>query len=371
MAVPFLDLRAQFATIADPILSAIGPVFESQQFVLGPTVEGFERAAAEAIGVRHAIGVASGTDALCLSLKALDVGPGHDVVTSPFTFFATAGAIHNAGARPVFADIEPATFNLDPASVERAWTQKTRALLPVHLYGQMADLDPLLDLCESKGAALVEDAAQAIGANGLVRGARRPAGSVGRAGCFSFFPTKNLGAYGDGGLVTTDDDALAARLRRLRVHGGERTYHHEEVGFNSRLDALQAAVLHAKLPYLAGWNGQRRANAAWYDDRLAGLSRIRTPAARPDRFHIYHQYTIRAQRRDDLKRHLDARGVGSMVYYPLPLHLQPCFRHLGYSEGDLPESERAAAEVLSLPIYPELSEAQREEVCVAIESFYR
>jgi dTDP-4-amino-4,6-dideoxygalactose transaminase len=370
VAVPFLDLRAQFATIADRILSAVGPIFESQQFVLGPAVEQFERAAAEAIGTRHAIGVASGTDALLLSLRALDVGPGDDVITTPFTFFATAGAIYNAGARPVFADIEPATFNLDPAAVERAWTDATRAVLPVHLYGQMADLEPLLDLCEANGVALVEDAAQAIGANGLVRGAWRPAGAAGRAGAFSFFPTKNLGAYGDGGLITTDDDALAARLRRLRVHGGERTYHHEEVGFNSRLDALQAAILHAKLPSLAGWNGQRRANAAWYDRRLADLAHVRTPAARADRFHIYHQYTIRAERRDELKRHLDARGVGSMVYYPLPLHLQPCFRPLGYSEGDFPESERAAAEVLSLPIYPELSEAQREEVCAAIEAFY-
>lgn len=370
MAVPFLDLRAQFATIGQEMLAAIGPVVESQQFVLGPTVERFEAAAAEALGVPHAIGVASGTDAIWLSLRALDLGPGDEVVTSAFTFFATAGAVHNVGARPVFADIEPDTLNLDPAAVERAVTDRTRVLLPVHLYGQMADLDPLLDLCERRGLALVEDAAQAIGAKGVVRGAWQAAGAVGRTGCFSFFPTKNLGGYGDGGLITTSDGALAARLRRLRVQGGERVYVHEEVGINSRLDALQAAILHAKLPHLAGWNEARRANAAWYDRRLAGIPQVRTPVARPDRFHIYHQYTIRAERRDELKRHLDARGIGSMIYYPLPLHLQPCFRHLGYEEGDLAESERAAAEVLSLPIFPELAHDQREEVAAAIEEFY-
>lgn len=370
MAVPFLDLRAQFATIGHEMLGALGPVVQSQQFVLGPTVEGFENAVAEKLGARHAIGVASGTDALWLSLRALDVGPGDEVVTSPFTFFATAGAIHNVGARPVFADIDPETFNLDPVEAARALTPKTHAILPVHLYGQMTELDALIDLCESKGLALVEDAAQAIGAKGVVRGKWRSAGTVGRAGCFSFFPTKNLGGYGDGGLVTTDDDALAGRLRRLRVHGGPRQYVHEEVGINSRLDAIQAAVLHAKLPYLDDWNEARRANAEWYDRRLGAVPQVRTPTARPDRFHIYHQYTIRAERRDELKRHLDAREIGSMIYYPLPLHLQPCFRELGYREGQLPESERAAAEVLSLPIFPELSRAQREEVAAAIEEFY-
>ncbi len=234
----------------------------------------------------------------------------------------------------------------------------------------MSELEPLLQLCERRGLALVEDAAQAIGAKAVVGGEWRSAGTVGRVGCFSFFPTKNLGGYGDGGLVTTDDDTLAARLRKLRVHGSEQAYVHEEVGFNSRLDALQAAVLYAKLPYLSGWNERRRANAAWYDQRLRGLPGVRTPVARDDRFHVYHQYTIRAERRDELKRHLDEQGVGSAVYYPVPLHLQPCFRDLGYSRGQLPEAERASREVLSLPIYAELTEEQRAEVAGAIESFY-
>ncbi|MBI4514124.1 MAG: DegT/DnrJ/EryC1/StrS family aminotransferase [Gemmatimonadetes bacterium] len=371
MAVPFLDLRVQFAEIQDEIWTVIRDVVESQQFILGPAVERFEGAITETLGVRHAIGLASGTDALFLSLRALDLGPGDEVVTTPFTFFATAGAIHNAGARPVFVDIEPDTLHLDAARVEDVLTPRTRAVLPVHLFGQMADLDPLLELCERHGLVLVEDAAQAMGSRGLVRGAWRMAGTVGRVGCFSFFPTKNLGGYGDGGLVVTDDDGLAARLRRLRVHGGARTYFHEEVGVNSRLDALQAAVLLAKLPYLAGWNEERRANAAWYDRRLAGLAQVKTPVAQPDRLHTYHQYTIRAQRRDELKRFLDARGIGNAVYYPLPLHLQPCFQGLGYRPGRFPEAERASAEVLSLPIYPGLTQAQREEVAGALEAFYR
>ncbi len=370
MGVPFLDLRAQFATISEEIWAAMRAVVESQQFVLGFTVERFEKALAEAVGARHAVGVASGTDALLLSLRALGVGAGAEVITSPFTFFATAGAIRNAGGHPVFADIEPDTFNLDPERAARAVTPKTKAVLPVHLFGQMSELEPLLQLCERRGLALVEDAAQAIGAKAVVGGEWRSAGTVGRVGCFSFFPTKNLGGYGDGGLVTTDDDTLAARLRKLRVHGSEQAYVHEEVGFNSRLDALQAAVLYAKLPYLSGWNERRRANAAWYDQRLRGLPGVRTPVARDDRFHVYHQYTIRAERRDELKRHLDEQGVGSAVYYPVPLHLQPCFRDLGYSRGQLPEAERASREVLSLPIYAELTEEQRAEVAGAIESFY-
>jgi dTDP-4-amino-4,6-dideoxygalactose transaminase len=370
MPVPLIDLRAQHASVAREVEAAIRAVVESQQFVLGPIVERFETEIARAIGARHAIGVASGTDALWLALRALDVGPGDEVITSPFTFFATAGAIHNAGARPVFADIEPDTFNLDPDRVTRAITPRTRAIVPVHLFGQMAAMEPLCELAERHGLAIVEDAAQAIGAKAAVRGEWRSAGTVGRLGCFSFFPTKNLGGYGDGGLVTTDDDALAERIRRLRVHGSARRYLHEEVGVNSRLDAIQAAVLHAKLPHLAGWNERRRANAAWYDRRFAGLAPVRTPVARPDRFHVYHHYTIRAERRDELEAFLETRGIGCAVYYPLPLHLQPCFRHLGYREGDCPEAERAAREVLSLPVYPELTEEQREEVAAAVEAFY-
>jgi dTDP-4-amino-4,6-dideoxygalactose transaminase len=298
---------------------------------------------AETLGVKHAVGCASGTDALLLSLRALDVKPGDEVVTTPFTFFATAGAVHNVGARPVFADIEPDTFDLDPAKAEAAVTERTRAVMPVHLFGQMADMPAFRALGDRRGVAIIEDAAQAIGARQRLPGGEWiTTGSLGDACAFSFFPTKNLGAFGDAGMVVTNDDATAERLRKLRVHGGKQMYHHEEVGYNSRLDALQAAVLSVKLPYLSAWSEARRENAAYYDDGLAGLEGIVAPVVRPENESIVNQYTVRVLdgRRDALMAFLKERGVGSNIYYPLPLHLQECFAYLGYGEGDFPVSRR-------------------------------
>jgi len=373
MAVPLLDLKRQYAEIADEIRARMEPVIANQAFVLGPVVEEFEAAVAELLGVTHAIGVASGTDALLLPLRALELQPGDEVITVPFTFFATAGAIHNAGGRPVFVDIDPVTFNIDPELVEAAITPRTRALIPVHLFGQMADMEPLRELADRHGLFLLEDAAQAIGARQEVGGSWRTTGEVGDCAAFSFFPSKNLGGFGDGGMIVTNDDALATRLRKLRVHGGIQMYHHEEVGTNSRLDALQAAVLHAKLPHLARWSEARRRNAAWYDARFADLERagkVERPRVLEKNESIFNQYTLRVRERDALRNWLQERGIGSAIYYPLPLHLQPCFSYLGYEPGSLPESERAAAEVLSLPIFPELNLAELEEVAAAIEAFY-
>lgn len=374
MAVPLLDLKRQYAEIAEEIRARMEPVIANQEFVLGSVVEEFEGAVAEMLGVAHAIGVASGTDALLLPLRALDLEPGDEVITVPFTFFATAGAIHNAGGRPVFVDIDPVTFNIDPSQVEAAITPRTRALVPVHLFGQMADMVPLRELADRHGLFLLEDAAQAIGARQKVGDSWRRTGEVGDCAAFSFFPSKNLGGFGDGGMIVTNDDELAARLRRLRVHGGLRTYHHEEVGTNSRLDALQAAVLHAKLPHLPRWSEARRRNAAWYDARLADLERagkLERPRVLETNESIYNQYTLRVRDRDGLRERLQARGIGSAIYYPLPLHLQPCFEYLGYEVGALPVSERAAGEVISLPIFPELRRSELEEVAEVIEEFYR
>lgn len=370
MAVPLLDLKAQFETLREDLLNALLAVIERQQFIMGDEVGQLERALAQLSATRHAVACASGTDALLLSLKALDLSPGEEVITSPFTFFATAGAIWNAGGKPVFVDIEPATFNLDPEQVEAAITPRTRAIVPVHLFGQMAAMERFQSLAARHGLALIEDAAQAIGARRRVNGQWRMAGELGTTGAFSFFPSKNLGGWGDGGMIVTQDDALAERLRKLRTHGGAKQYHHEEVGTNSRLDTLQAAVLLAKLPHLPAWSAARRRHAAYYDEALGGLEGVRTPAVEPANEPIYHQYTIRAARRDALKEHLGRRGIGCAVYYPVPLHLQPCFASLGYRAGQLPEAERAAREVLSLPIYPELTEAQQDEVVGAIRSFY-
>jgi dTDP-4-amino-4,6-dideoxygalactose transaminase len=368
-----VDLSRQHEPLADELMAAIRDVVKAQGFVLGAGVRAFEEAAAEYIGARHAIGVGNGTDALYLACRALDLGPGDEVVTTPFTFFATAGAIVNAGARPVFAEIDPTTFNVDPDAVTDAVTERTRAILPVHLFGQMAEMGPLLELADERGLAVIEDAAQAIGAKANVRGGWHSAGTVGTVGIFSFYPTKNLGGWGDGGLLTTNDEGLAERLRRLREHGQDRKlgeYQHGEVGVNSRLDGIQAAVLRVKLEHLSGWNEARRANAGWYDRELAGLSGITTPAAAVDRFHIYHHYTIRAERRDELREFLDERGIDTGIYYPRPLHLQTCFEGLDYGEGDLPEAERAAREALSLPVIPELTETERERVAEAIRRFY-
>ncbi len=373
MAVALLDLKRQHAAIGADIRARMDAVIQDQSFIMGETVAAFEAAVAELLGVEHAIGVASGTDALLLPLKALGLEPGDEVITTPFTFFATAGAIHNAGGRAVFVDIEPDTFNLDPSRVDAAITPRTRAIVPVHLFGQMADVRPLRETADRHGLFLLEDAAQAIGARQRVGDGWITTGHLGDCAAFSFFPSKNLGAFGDGGMVVTNDAALAERLRRLRVHGGLKMYHHEEVGTNSRLDALQAAVLHAKLPHLEGWSAARRRNAAWYDDRFADLERagrVRRPVVRDGNESIYNQYTLRVEARDRLREHLSTRGIGNAVYYPLPLHLQPCFAYLGYGEGEFPQSERAAQEVVSLPVFPELCPAELEEVAIAVEEFY-
>jgi len=369
--VPLLDLVAQYRTIKDEVLPAVQAVIESQQFVMGPAVPQLEAAVARLSHAVHGIACASGTDALLLPLKALHLEPGDEVITTPFTFFATAGAIHNAGGTPVFVDIDAATFNIDPAAVERAITPRTRAVLPVHLYGQMAEMEALLRIAPPRGLKLIEDAAQAIGARRQIDGEWRVAGELGWATGFSFFPSKNLGAWGDGGMMVTSDAALAERLRRLRLHGGAKQYHHDEVGTNSRLDSLQAAVLLAKLPHLASWSARRREHAAYYARALAGIPQVRPPAVDPANEHIFHQYTLRVERRDELQAHLKSKGIGSAIYYPVPLHLQQCFGHLGYRAGRLPESERASREVLSLPVYPELSRDQLDYVVDAIRGFYR
>lgn len=373
MSVPLLDLKRQYDELAEDIRERMEPVIRDQAFIMGPVVAELEAALADYLGVEHAVGVASGTDALLLPLRMLDLEPGDEVVTTPFTFFATAGAIHNAGGRPVFVDIRPDTFNIDEAQVESAVTERTRALIPVHLFGQFAEMPPLRDVADRHELLLIEDAAQAIGARQRVEGVWKHAGVLGDVASFSFFPSKNLGGFGDGGLIATNDAAIADRLRRLRVHGGLKTYYHDEVGTNSRLDALQAAVLLAKLPHLPGWHEGRRGNAAWYDARLEPLERaghLRRPIVLDHNEPIYNQYTLRVEERDALREHLAGRGIGHSVYYPLPLHLQPCFEHLGYTEGQMPESERAASEVISLPVFPELTEAELDEVASVIESFY-
>ncbi len=372
MQVPLLDLKQQHAALREELRAALERVLDSQQFILGEDVRLLEAELAAYTRARHAVGCGSGSDALLLALLALDVRAGAEVVTTPFTFFATAGAVVRAGARPVFVDIEPRTYNLDPARVEAAVTGRTRALLPVHLYGQCAEMDEVLRVSRERGVPVIEDAAQAVGASD---DKGRSAGSIGDAGCFSFYPTKNLGAAGEAGLVTTNDDRLAERLRRLRVHGGATEYHHDEVGFNSRLDTLQAAVLRVKLPHLDRWSDARRERAGTYTRLLeeAGLTEFVTPPhVRPGARHIFHQYVVRvpAPRRDPLVEHLKQNGVGTKVYYPVPLHLQPCFADLGYREGDFPESERAARETLALPMFPELTRAQQEYVVETLRRFF-
>jgi dTDP-4-amino-4,6-dideoxygalactose transaminase len=367
--IPLLDLRAQHAAIRDEVVSALMRVVDAQAFILGEPVSRLESAIAGMSHVKHAIGCANGTDALLLALRALDVGRGDEVITTPFTFFATAGAIHNVGAKPVFVDIDPVTFNIDPAQIATAVTPKTRAVIPVDLFGQMAPLEQVA--LSARGIPLIEDAAQSIGARRSIDGEWRMAGESATIGTFSFFPSKNLGGYGDGGMIVTQDDSLARRLLRLRTHGGVKTYFHEEVGFNSRLDALQAAVLEAKLPHLASWSAQRRAHAAYYTAALSDLAPdLHPPIVGPENESIYNQYTVRVARRDALQSHLKHLGIGTAIYYPLPLHLQPCFAYLGYRRGQFPESERAADEVLSLPVYPELSRAQQDEVIGAVRTFY-
>ena len=370
MRVPLLDLQLQYASIRSDIHSAIDRVCASQQFIMGPEVEQFEHEVAAAIGARHAIGVSSGTDALLVALMALGIGPGDEVVTPTFSFFATAGSVSRLGARPVFVDVDPDTLMMTAEGLRAAITDRTRAVIPVHLYGLCADMDPVTEVAMAAGLHVVEDAAQALGAS--TQG--RQAGTLAKVACFSFFPSKNLGAYGDAGLVTTDDEALAARVRRLRNHGETARYSHQEIGGNFRLDALQAAVLRVKLTHLAAWNERRRANAAVYrklftDADLAG--RVRLPAEPPGRKHIYHQYVVRVPDRDRLRDYLAAREIGTAIYYPMPFHRQACFAGLTPSDRTFPNAEAAASEVLALPIYPELTRAQQEHVVGAIADFLR
>ena len=357
MAVPLLDLKAQHATIRDEVVAAVMDVVDQQAFILA----GLSK-------VKYAVGCANGTDALLLALRALDVGAGDEVVTTPFTFFATAGAVHNVGARPVFVDIDPRTFNVSPDAIRSAVNEKTKAVIAVDLFGQMTAIEHVHEAAQ--GRPVIEDAAQSIGASRRINGAKVMAGQAATIGTYSFFPSKNLGGYGDGGMMVTQDEALFEALMKLRTHGSRRTYFHEIVGYNSRLDALQAAVLRAKLPHLESWSAARRRNAAYYDAALADVPDVVTPYIDPANTSIYNQYTVRVPQRDALHAHLKDRGIGCSVYYPLPLHLQPCFAFLGYQHGQCPESERAALEVLSLPVFPELTTAQLDEVIGAVRAFF-
>jgi dTDP-4-amino-4,6-dideoxygalactose transaminase len=331
-------------------------------------VERLERDVAQLSHTTHAIGVANGTDAILLALRALNIGRGDEVLTTPFTFFATAGAVHNVGARPVFADIEPDTFNVSVEAVAAALKPSTKAIIAVDLFGQMAPIEAIMDVAGE--VPVVEDAAQSIGARRKIDGKWVMAGEAATVGTFSFFPSKNLGGYGDGGMVVTQNDEIATRVRRLRVHGGMKTYYHEEVGYNSRLDALQAAILSAKMVSLASWSAARRKNAGYYDAAFADLDDVRTPTIDPANESIYNQYTLRVAKRDALQAHLKDKQIGSAVYYPLSLHLQPCFEYLGLKRGAFPESEKATQEVISLPVYPELKQTQLDEVIDAVRGFY-
>jgi dTDP-4-amino-4,6-dideoxygalactose transaminase len=368
MPVPLLDLRAQYARIREKVVPAMMQVVEDQTFILGKQVEDFEREIAALSHTKYAIGCANGSDALLLSLRALDIGVGDEVITTPFTFFATAGMTHNSGAKPVFADIDADTFSMNPEAAAAAVTSRTKAVMPVDLFGQMSPIERY-QVAMPK-IPLIEDAAQSIGARRSVDGEWTMAGEMATIGTFSFFPSKNLGGYGDGGMIVTQDDHLAMRLRRLRTHGAIKTYVHEEVGFNSRLDTLQAAVLSAKLPFLAEWSAARRKHAEYYDAAFRDVAEIRTPAIDEANESIYNQYTIRTDRRDALQAHLKVKEIGTAIYYPIPLHLQQCFAYLGFKPGAFPESERASKEVLSLPVYPELSQAQQDEVIEAVRSFF-
>lgn len=369
MHVPLIDLKAQYQQIKGEILQALHEVCEDQRFILGPQVQKLEQEIAAYLRIAHAVGVASGSDALLLSLMAIGVGPGDEVVTTPYTFFATAGSISRLGARPVFVDITPTTFNIHPAQIQTRLTKRTKAIIPVHLFGQCCEMEPLLKLARSKKIKVIEDAAQAMGATHH----DRKAGTMSDLGCFSFFPTKNLGGFGDGGMIVTRDAALARRLRRLRVHGSEERYYHQEIGCNSRLDELQAAVLRVKLNYLDQWNSARRERAQRYHQLFtdaALLSDLKLPEVIQGNSHVFHQYVIRAQQRDKLRSYLKERDVDTEIYYPVPLHLQACYKDLGYRKGDFPESERLAKEALALPLYPELTDEQQTYVVEQIESFY-
>jgi dTDP-4-amino-4,6-dideoxygalactose transaminase len=366
MNVPLLDLKAQYATIQAEVEAAIAEVLQSQHFILGPKVEECEKAISAYSNCAFGIGVSSGSDALLVSLMAEGIGSGDEVITTPYTFFATAGAIARLGAVPVFVDIDPRTYNIDTAGMAEKITPRTRAIMPVHLYGQMADMDPIMRLAEERDLVVIEDAAQAIGAE--YKGRR--AGSIGHYGCFSFFPSKNLGAAGDGGMVVTNDPQRADKLRCLRAHGSKPKYYHKVVGGNFRLDAIQAAVVSAKLVHLDGWTAARQRNAQRYD-RLFGRANLPVglPTVAASR-HIFNQYVVRVERRDELQAYLRKKGVGTEVYYPVPMHLQECFACLGHQAGAFPESESAAKETVALPVYPEVTDAQAEYVVEGIREFF-
>jgi dTDP-4-amino-4,6-dideoxygalactose transaminase len=376
MKVPFLDLKAQYRKIKKDIDQAISEVVSEQHFILGPKVEALEEAIATYSSARYGIGVASGSDALALSLLALGIGSGDEVITTPFTFFATAGSISKGGARPVFVDIDPETYNLDTSQIETCITSATRAIMPVHLFGQCADMEPIQEVAKRHDLWIIEDAAQAIGADYIRDSApAQRAGSIGDVGCFSFYPSKNLGGFGDGGMVTTNDDELAHQLKLLRVHGASSKYYYQSIGVNSRLDALQAAVLLAKFRYLEEWTEKRRENAAYYSQLFEKSNHkslgIEIPSVQYNNRHIYNQYVIRVPKRDELREFLSHEGIGTDIYYPLPLHLQGCYRDLGYHEGDFPHAEKAAQDTLALPIYPELTREQQEYVVSKVAEFFR
>lgn len=365
MTIPFLNLKAQYDSLKSELLPAVESALASGHYILGPNVKAFEEEIASYTGTRHGIGVNSGSDALTLALRALEIGPGDEVITTPFTYIAPAESIHQMGAKIVFADIDPKTLCLDPNEVERRITPRTKAIIAVHLFGQMADLDALAQLCSDRGIHLVEDCAQAIGA----RNATHRAGSFGAMGCFSFYPTKNLGADGDGGMVVTNDEALAKKLRMLRVHGIERRYYHDLHGFNSRLDEIQAAILRVKLKHLDKWNNRRRAIADRY---TAGFKRLplETPVTAPGNHHIFHVYAIQTDRRDELQKHLEEQGVPTIIYYPLPLHLQTVYADQGWREGDFSVAESISKRILPLPMYPELTDEQVDHVINAVRKFF-
>lgn len=367
MNVPLLDLKLQYAQIKDEIMPEIIDTIESQAFILGPKVDKLEKEIAKYIGTNYSIGCSSGTDALLLALMALDIKKGDEVITTPYTFFATAGSIARSGAKPVFVDIDPETYLMRVDQIEAAITPKTRAIMPVHLFGQCVDMDPLLEIAKKHNLKVIEDAAQSIGS--LYKG--KQSGSMGDAGCFSFFPSKNLGGFGDGGIVTTNDKALHDRIKGLRVHGGQIQYQHQEIGLNARLDALQAAVISVKLPHLSEWTKGRRCNADLYDKLFADNAKAKTPVRKENCYHIFNQYVIRVENRDQLKAHLGEKQIGCSVYYPISLHMQKCFEYLGYKQGDFPESEKAALNTLALPIFPELTKEQINQVAETINIFTR
>jgi dTDP-4-amino-4,6-dideoxygalactose transaminase len=372
MKIPLLDLNAQHQSIGAEIEAAVARVLASQQFILGPEVRELEREIAPYCNCAEAVGCASGSDALLLALMACGVGPGDEVITTPFSFFATVGSIVRLGGKAVFVDIEESTFNINPELIARSITKKTKAIMPVYLFGQCADMDPITELADQHRIAIIEDAAQAIGAEYR----SRRAGSLGAIGCFSFYPSKNLGGAGDGGMLTTNDPDMAESLRALRSHGAKKKYYHDCVGINSRLDSLQAAILRVKFRYLDQWAQARRGNAQRYrelflDAGLISSGAVRLPAEIPSALHVYNQFVIRARERDRLRSYLAERGIGTEIYYPVPLHLQACFKDLGHRAGDFPESERAADEALAIPVYPELDAAAQGRVVETIASFYR